>query len=416
MPGRAHCVRLGISFTLSGVRFENARRAEIRGEGRSNMSGVVAGESRGAFRIRIAGWLMALLLWAFSIGWFLMPPAGDFVDRFYSRGLYRWMTALIVPITSRAPFSLALTLLIGGVLLFLALWALNWAVRRGIWGMPHWRGLIWGPKWAFLIAPFLLTWFIVFWGAGYQRLTPEQRLKLDTSAITPEESEQLRGMLLEVMQHNLPADAASRDAGRALASAAAAMRDIFREWDGATPAIPSRVKATPKGLLLFNSTSGICAPFTLEAHVDGALPDTWFVSTGAHELAHIAGMCREEEAEFIGYAAGLRASDPFARYAAALNLYLDIARQLPSQQYREAVEKLPETAREDIKRMREISQRYRVDWFSKISWRVYDSYLKSQGIAEGVKNYQRGVALFVYAWRQGLVNVPAPPPPVDTVS
>ncbi len=372
------------------------------------MSDGVRRQGEGMVRARIAGWLLAIALWGFSIGWFLMPPAGEFVDRFYSRGLYRWVTAIIVPITSRAPFSLALALVLGGVSLFLVLWIVNWAVRRGIWGMSHWRGFIWGPKWAFLITPFLLTWFIVFWGAGYQRLTPEQRLNLDTSAITPEESEQLRGMLLEVMEHNLPADESARNTDRAIAAVAAAMRDIFREWDGKSPVIPPRVKATPRGMLLFNGTSGICTPFTLEPHVDGALPDTWFVSTGAHELAHIAGMCREEEAEFIGYAAGLRADDAFARYAAALNLYLDLARQLPGAQHKEAIERLPEEARNDLKRLRDTVQRYRVDWFSKMSWRVYDSYLKSQGIAEGVKNYQRGVALFVYAWRQGLVSVPAP--------
>ena len=43
--------------------------------------------------------------------------------------------------------------------------------------------------------------------------------------------------------------------------------------------------------------------------------------------------------------------------------------------------------------------------FRRFGYHVYDTYLKSQGIKEGMVNYSKGVRLFAGAWRQGLVEV-----------
>ena len=41
----------------------------------------------------------------------------------------------------------------------------------------------------------------------------------------------------------------------------------------------------------------------------------------------------------------------------------------------------------------------RVDVIERVGWRVYDSYLRSQGVEDGVRSYSRGVSLIVRARR-----------------
>ncbi|HNT88319.1 MAG TPA: DUF3810 family protein, partial [Candidatus Hydrogenedentes bacterium] len=330
---------------------------------------------------------LGLLCWAGLALWFLVPPPKAFVEGFYTRFVYRVIVAGVAPLTNQASFSVALALMVALVAGFPLLWAANWIYLRAIKGRSHWRGFFWGFQWAFFIAPIIAVWFLVFWAAGYQRLAVEERLKLDTEAIGDEQAALLRDQLIEVILRDQPETPEDRDTDRALAAVAAAMKDTIKEWDGHAIWLPSGVKATPKGLLLANGTSGICTPYTLEPHVDGGMPDTAFVSTGAHELGHIAGMCTEAEATLIGFVAGMRADDAYARYAVALDMYTDLVRQLPREEQQAAMERLPDVAREDLKAAREAAARYRIEWFQRSSWKVYDKYLQAQGIKEGVKNY-----------------------------
>ena len=349
----------------------------------------------------IVFWVVVALLWGFCGWWFLAAPSQETVESLYSRGIYRLAVACFTPVTQLFPFSLALVITIVAILGIPLLWALRWVQLRRQ-GNPHWRGLLWGVKWIVAGTPFLVAWFIVVWGAGYQRVPAEKRLHFDTSAIAPEEAARLRGLLLDIIKRDIPPPE-QRDVPRAVAAISKAMAEVVFEWDGRAIAMPRTVKATPKGVLLFNRTSGMCSPLTLEAQVDGALPSAAFVSVSAHELGHIAGCCSEDEATLIGFVAGLRAEDPLARYACALDAYMDL---VPRDGRKEAMEALPELAREDLKKAHEAHARYRVQWFSKASWKIYNRYLQAQGIKEGVQNYGRGITLFTYAWRKGLTSLP----------
>lgn len=352
---------------------------------------------------------MTVGLWLVCAAWYLFQPTPATVEALYTRGFYRIIVGMTVPVTERLPFSLALILVTGGPLLFLALWASNWIYRRRVRKLTHWRGLLWGPKWLLPIVPVIWLWFLVFWGIGYGRLPVEERLHFDGGNVSEEELFRIKEGLLAVILGDQPRSDGDRDTDRALASVSRTMQMLTSEWEGKPVRVPRRVKATPDGLLLMNGTSGVCAPFTLEPHVDGALPDTWFVSVGAHELGHIAGVCDEGETNLISYIAGLRADDPYARYAVALSIYLGVVRQLKSEDRKTAMDRLPEQAHRDIERTRKAQERYKIDWFQKWSWRAYNQYLKSQGVQEGVRSYGRGTQLLARAWRAGYIDLPEVP-------
>lgn len=343
--------------------------------------------------------LVALLIWLLCYSWYLLPISPEMIERYYSKGLYRTIMRFVTAVTGAIPFSVMLTLLCILFVLYSVTWASVWIYRRRKLNQPHWKGALWGFSTLLFSFPILWLWFLVFWGIGYQRLPIETRLGFDSSAITEEEVRCFETNLLEIIRRDQPANEDDRNTSLAIASIANAMQQIVLEWDGIPIRIPKRVKSTPPGLFLMNGTSGMCVPLTLEPHVDGGLPDAAYVSVAAHELGHIAGLCDEGETNLLGYVAGLRADNPYARYAVALRLYRSIAGERKA-----ALERLPEQAREDLRRAREASQHYRINWLQQWSWRTYNHYLKSQGVKEGVKSYSRGTQLIVYAWRSGHVS------------
>lgn len=313
------------------------------------------------------------------------------------------MLSLTTPVTQSLQFPAALGLIFAGLSAVLIRWIRDRVVFSKSGNLTR-RGSIFLRliRNTYLVIPFLLMWFLVFWGAGYQRIPAADRLSLEDGADWKNDEASFREYLLETVVLNAP-PAGLRDSRSAIAAVSAAMRRTVADWDGSPISLPAQVKATPRGILLLSGTSGMCVPFTLEPLVDSALPDATFVSTAAHELGHIAGFCAEDEATFIGYVAGLQANDRFARYACALSAYMDLIGRLKGDEFKAAFERLPQEAKRDLEEARDVYRRYRIDWFGKLTFLLYDRYLKVQGIQDGVQNYSRGIDLLGSAWRKGML-------------
>src|SRR5262249_45073723 len=146
--------------------------------------------------------------------------------------------------------------------------------------------------------------------------------------------------------------------------------------------------------LLSLGNSGVTS-FFLEPHVDGGEPDVAFLSVAVHELAHVAGFCGEADADLLAAVAGLRAEDAFARYAVALRLFRDFASELPREEYQAALGALPDLAREDLKAMDHAARRYQIETLARAQRKIYDSYLRSQGVKAGVREYSFVVKLLI---------------------
>lgn len=70
---------------------------------------------------------------------------------------------------------------------------------------------------------------------------------------------------------------------------------------------------------------GYYFPFSMEANYNGQMYITNMPVTMCHELSHLKGFIREDEANFIGYLACVDSEDPLFRYSAYLSVigYLD---------------------------------------------------------------------------------------------
>jgi hypothetical protein len=112
----------------------------------------------------------------------------------------------------------------------------------------------------------------------------------------------------------------------------------------------------------------------------------------AHEWGHLAGLARESDASFFGLVVCLH-GDEAARYSAWLEIFLRTLDVRGRDERRSAVAGLPEAVRADLRAMADRSRRDEVRAVSLMAWRTYDTYLRSQRIESGVRNYSEVVRL-----------------------
>ena len=109
----------------------------------------------------------------------------------------------------------------------------------------------------------------------------------------------------------------------------------------------------------------------------------------AHEWAHAAGFGDEGDANLIGTIACLRSRDPLIRYSGAFWAYDD----LPEADRKRI--RLKPAVIDDMRAAQARFLRYYNPRLFTLSWRAYDSYLKSNGVQGGVVSYSRFLQILV---------------------
>ncbi|MCL1866704.1 MAG: DUF3810 domain-containing protein [Oscillospiraceae bacterium] len=147
--------------------------------------------------------------------------------------------------------------------------------------------------------------------------------------------------------------------------------------------------------------TGIFSPFTFEANYNRKVPDGEKAVTVLHEMAHVSGFMREEEANFIAFLAALESGNPELVYSAYLYIFKrfwctnefgwDLEYMIPGQimadiigDFRFWQEQFEDSPFGDF-----------ADTIGDVSSAVNDVYLKSQGQGDGVLSYGRVLDLMV---------------------
>ena len=367
-----------------------------------NLTGEVSLSSRKRStkaRAVFLGLLVGVGLWSFC------PPPRAWVESWYSLGIYPYITAVMVPAISAIPFPVTLLALGAGALWLFLYPPLSWWWWRSRGGslrsiLVHWLRV----ALCIFLSGYVL--FLVLWGMGYQRERLEDRWGLEAPEASAEDVSRWLDGLRAAIEQDLPSSV-DRDLDRALESLVVALVKVVEEWQGEPPVLPQRVKRVPPGWFLAWGTAGVTVPWFIEPLVDGGEPEVAYLAVAAHELGHVAGFCAEADADFVAAVAGLRAEDAYARYAVELSLFRRFAACLSRQERSKYYEKLPAAARADIRKIQEAARRYRVPALDALQTGVYDTYLRSQGLEHGVKEYSFVVKLLAAAERKGIVKLPA---------
>lgn len=158
----------------------------------------------------------------------------------------------------------------------------------------------------------------------------------------------------------------------------------------------------PKPLMLsqFFSVQQLCgqySPFTIEATYNRSMPDYNIPHTVCHELSHLRGFMREDEANFIGYLACIGSDNEAFRYSGYLTGWVYATNALSKTDvasYKEICRLLDQRAWEDLRDNNEFWGRYEGKT-AEVANQMNNTYLKMNSQSDGVKSYGRMVDLML---------------------
>ena len=329
----------------------------------------------------------------------LAPRPAALVERYYAANLYPEVQALATTASNAVPFS------VFDVVLVAAAASAGWLWVRALSRSRRARAvlpLLVALRITMTVAAAGYLWFVGIWGLNYARPALDLRLELPEAPATAAEVTTLIDEAVGQTNRLFDRAHAERflayDAERDIARALHAVET--RLFGRSRPTVPGRPKATALGTYFrLAGVDGLTAPLALETLLNPDLIPAERPFVLAHEWAHLSGLAAEADANFVGWLAATDAdADPASRYSGWLFLVMEAAPQVPRDARAAALERLAAGPRRDLDAIA-ARARLRVDLVQRVGWRVYDRYLKSQGVPEGIASYSRVVNLVVRASR-----------------
>ena len=326
----------------------------------------------------------------------------DVVEQSYARSVYPRIAAVLAGVTAWASFSIAEIVFV--LLLFSGSAGAVRGAIRALRSASPFRALGDGLLRAAIVAAGAYLVFLLLWGLNYQRSPLAASVGLPMGAPEPgelaaagaelvEESEKLRA---SVVEDGNGVAVVRKGVAAALAGASLGYEVLDDQWPVvAGEAVPAkRVLLSP--VMAYLGISGIYVPFTGEANVNTTLPEWALPFVAAHEIAHQRGFAREDEANYLAYAACARHPDPTARYSAALegSLFVMAALRVRDPAAHQALQaRRGPAVRRDLEALEAWRRRYE-SRAADVHQKVNDAYLRAQG-EDGVATYGRMVDLLL---------------------
>lgn len=177
-----------------------------------------------------------------------------------------------------------------------------------------------------------------------------------------------------------------------------AMKEAGKTYESLSGFTPHPKAVWQSGLLSKMKIMGIYSPFTIEANYNREMPVFNIPSTLCHELSHLKGYMREDEANFVAWLACMASDQPQFTYSGhmlafshAMNALWNAGEQ---EAYREIYAGLCQNAKEDLQKDSAFWHQYDGK-AAEVSQTVNDTYLKLNSQDDGVKSYGRMVDLLL---------------------
>lgn len=334
-----------------------------------------------------------------------------FAEEIYAKHIYRWISQIISAVTGLFPFSIAelivitLPIILLVVLLRFMIGLLrnneHWEIRLG-------KGLL-NVLCAGSVVLFL---FVLLCGINYYRCNFSTYSNLVIQDSSVEELYALtKSLAIEANELRTQTTAVDENGVFKLSMSntelAKEANQAFRLLAEEYPVLRGNYPP-PKPILLsklMSSTeiTGVFFPFTMEANVNVDVPDYSIPATMLHELAHLRGFMREDEANFLAYLAGMKSEQPDIRYSSTMLALITSGNALYDKNpeyYFEIRELYSDGILRDIRANSEYWMKYEDTAISTISNKVNDTYLKANAQADGVQSYGRMLDLLLAKYRK----------------
>ena len=320
----------------------------------------------------------------------------EFVEQFYSNGIYIFISKLMRFVFGWIPFS------VGDVFYTLAsIYILRWLYlnrKRIIKDTFNW---ILDIGATLSIAYFA---FHILWAFNYYRQPLYKSLILDSEYTT----EQLISFTEKLINksnaiHNkLTAnDSLKVELPYTKPEIFDKVKDGYKTLSEVYPHLDYQPKSIKKSIysipLTYMGFSGYLNPFTNEAQVDGLIPTYKFPTTSCHEVAHQLGYAAENEANFIGSLAAIHNEDIYFKYSGytfALRYCLAELFRRDPETYKTIFPTINTGILKNYQEVKEFWMAYE-NPLEPIFEITFDNFLKANNQAAGMKSYSYVVALLV---------------------
>ena len=181
----------------------------------------------------------------------------------------------------------------------------------------------------------------------------------------------------------------------------AAMKKLGEEYPVLSGFYPRPKPLMVSRILSVQQLSGIYSPFTIEANYNREMAAYNIPHTVCHELSHLKGFMREDEANFIGYLACIGSDSRQFRYSGYLLGWIYATNALAGEDpesYMELYRLLEPGIVKDLAENTAFWNRFDGK-VAEAADRVNDAYLKINDQQDGVKSYGRVVDLMLAHYR-----------------
>lgn len=322
--------------------------------------------------------IIGLVLLAFAVGCRLWTPLADF----YAAHCYPAISTMLSLAASAVPFSLEEIVVLGFVAAFISI--LVRSIRRKA-GFLSWLGR------TARAAMWLVVWLNLGWACNYFRTPLYDRLGIEKASYDEQAFARFLTDYTEALN-----EAAGSAALLDKESLEAGIKDYystevtafgytaFHKWQHVKAPLINRLYSAV-GVL------GFMGPFFCESQLNKELLEEQYPFTMAHELAHLAGVTSEAEANYWAYVYCRQSGSAEIRYSGHLALlpYISASAKanLSPDRYDEWKAGIDSKVIEDSARSSRYWNERRVGIIDKVQQWMMDRFLKSNGVAQGAGDY-----------------------------
>ncbi len=320
----------------------------------------------------------------------------EFIEQFYSKGIFVYTSKILRYVFGWIPFSFG-DILYTVLIIFLIRFLYRKVFKKNV----LWKEVLLEASATLSV---VYASFHLLWGMNYYRLPLHEIMNLDdeyTEAELIQVSEKLISKANILHLRLEPNDSLSIKIPYSKDEVYQKTIPAYRQLSSILPGLDYHPKSIKNSILSLPLTymgfSGYLNPLTNEAQVNGLILNYKAPTTSCHEEAHQLGFAKENEANFIAALTTINYDDIYFNYSGvtfALRFCLNDLYHRNEEKAICLLEKLRPGIRKNYQEVNDFWESYE-NPLEPIFKSTYDSYLKANNQPDGMETYSYVVALLV---------------------
>ncbi|ASV28913.1 DUF3810 domain-containing protein [Maribacter cobaltidurans] len=320
----------------------------------------------------------------------------EFIERYYSTGIYPYISKFFRLLLGWVPFS------VGDILYFLLICSAVIYLYRS-WNHIKTHKIEFLRDILMVLSIGYLT-FHLAWGFNYYRKPLSDKLALtetkdyqellDFTDRLIQKSNELQEQIVGDTLQKVKIPYSQEEMFKMSIEGYHKLAEKFNFLEYENPSIKTSLFSTG---LTYMGYAGYLNPFTNEAQVNGILPNFRFPIVTGHEIGHQLGYSAENETNFIGYLVTSSNEDLYFQYAAyayVLGYCLSDVRRGDIETFDQMFQNLNPGVRGNFQEMALFWERYE-NPLEPVFKSIFNSFLKANNQAQGIQSYNGVVSLLI---------------------